>query len=545
MTESPRSFDVEGTDDGAPLPAPPEPLDPTAELEEEGDEEEEEEELAGAAAAPARPANDPAEMSEADLLRHQAAQPKRKRKKMSGGGGAAMPPAHRMVTPPRGEPKPPPERVVKVLAAPDEDQDDPDAWPTDALALWETLLRWLGRQVPPIPADRVSITVSRKLLGPVSLPPVTFQAIKGAAVTAHPPYSASEQLQRYLVTTYHSIGGAGRREGCGHAEYTLGFYWVHTGKTIKVGHVQFDSYAVMCAIQERANAFEEQLEGERQQAEAVGPAPAGASPYPARRLVAPAGYPAPGYGPPAYAPAAHAAGDPDLHRRLGYLEAVKEEFDRASAEGRAPREIAPQSVGAVAPAPMTTAAEDDARMARVATAAVQAALAAAGIRPQTEEERMAKMMAAQSEIITKNVLAVLGPLPSPGAVGAGAAAPVGTPNVQQTVANIKELLDQFKTIEEAKTSFRDLIGVAEEPDDRAITPERTIVEQKPQGFMEKAMGLLKALPPGALPATLAVLGKAFAGSPAGDMLALAAMELKNPSIPQGGGGGGGWGSKPR
>ena len=472
MTQ-PSAFDIEADDEGTPLPAPP--LD-SDELEDDEPED-----------PPSPRPTDPSQLTEEQL---RDLQPPKKRGRPRKKTTEPRP----LGTPPLIPPS------VTAASTQDEDSDDPREWPADALLAWPILLRWLAKHG--MGAEAVYAIVSRKLIDPrFQSVPTRFGQVKGTSVVAVGSYSAAEVLHRYLVDVFHSVGGAGGGAGCPAADYTVEWHW-SSGRSngLKTTHITLDAYQVLIAQREQAAAFEASADAWR----------SGAGEGVLTRA------PVVGFGRPAAPHAPHApaqAGDGALRERLGYLERVKEETDRAIAEGRAPREV--PAVG-----PAVSVADEDAKIAR----AVTAALAAAGIKPKSDMDRMAEMMAANNDALMKNIIALYGD-PASRAVGAGAAQPTpmqAADTVQDTVAGLKKLLQEFKTLREAEGIFKEALGADDDDKDDAITPTQITVEQKPQDFMAKVGAFFKGLPPGAIAQTMAVAGAFLEGSPVGEIVKKAA-----------------------
>jgi hypothetical protein len=356
-----------------------------------------------------------------------------------------------------------------------------------------------------------------------------FAPIKGSAVAPQGIYSASERLQRYLVDVYHRVGGQGGNQGCGPATYTLMFYWLGVGKSIRTGHTELDAYQVIMAQRAGAEEWErsQQIEQNAQQFEPVPPMPGQPRLPPQPRYAPPQQQT---HQPPQYAPpqAAPAGVDPALYQRLGYLERVEEEMRRAAAENRAPVMVEPPPPPP--PPPPLAQVDTGKQIAEAVTAALGAALAAAGIRPKTETDRLQEMISANNEIMLKNIIALLPPQPAVGAAGNPVPPPpiVVQPqdNVKTAAQTLKHMADEFRAMDKIKEDLRAVIGV-DEDDERPVTPQQVIVEQpKPQGFFDKAVSFMKAMPPGALPAVMAGAAAAFEGSPAGNLLNKAAEAAK-------------------
>jgi hypothetical protein len=489
------AFDVEAGEDGTVRPAPAVDVDDSSSLE-------------TLAPPPSHEEEDEApEPYETDLLKQQAETrtPKkrgrpRKEPPPGGTGGTGG------VSAPGRAPAPPPERVVKMANASfqEPDLDDIDSWPHDAQQLWPILLKWLARKG--IGPEAITISVERTLVGPVASQPLKLSAIPGAAVAEQPPYSAGDMLLRYVVDVYHAVGGmepkvGPRSPGCGPAKYKLEFHYAAGGGGIKTGYMTLASYVEMVASREAAARFQGASEARSVEGTWHG-----------------APYASPPYGRPSTAPTAPpppqqpigAALDRATYEELGYLRALKDEAVRAAAEGRAP------VIGA--PPVITPSLEDEEkRVARI----VQAALAAAGIKPVSEEEKLARLLQTSNETLMKNIIALYGP---PGAPAPSPAppAPQAAATVENTVDSLKSLLGQLTALDKAREQFKEALGIVEETEDPAATPSQIVVEQKPQSFFDKAVALLQKLPPGAIPAVLAGIGTALEGSPAGALLQKAA-----------------------
>lgn len=526
MTEAARSpFDVEAGEDGGIRAAPAEEEDaPEPEHDAEGgdgsgERDGEDETVAGAGA-------DATQKSEAELLAEQARRksgaPRRRgkgRPKAPPDAGGPVPGGFRLRVPP-----------------PDEVSDDPKDWPADPYAVWEIMCGgWLQKQGRG--PEAIGASVSRRVMDSRG-EELKLPLLKGTDIAPYGPWSPGEMLDRQLLDVYHAMGGQGGRAGCGPARYTIAFYWMGKGGTIKTTHVELDSYFVMKEQRERADQARAHRRG-AEEAGAFAPPPpfvsAGAGGSPSfgggaggqSAWARPAGVAqsaSPAAPAASAAPAATSTVDASVYQRLGYLEAVKEEADRARLEGRAPREVADAPAG---PAPGTLTAAD---VARIAGEALRAGLAEAGIRPKTEVDRLEEMMARNNELMLKNITALYGPPPSVGAGAAAAqppppsAAPAAASTVASTVEALKQLMNEFKTVKEAEGTFREMLGVEEREPSEAIEPRGPIfVEDKPKpGFFERAIDFFKGLPPGSIAQTMAAAGVMLEGSPAGQLLQKAA-----------------------
>jgi hypothetical protein len=462
----PSAFDIEADDEGTPLPAPPLESD-------EFDEPE---------STPEPPVPVQATIP---------VQPPRPR-----GRPRKKPPEPAPADRPLGAAPPVPEKVV-LQGAPDEESDDPRQWPSEALQVWPILLRWLGKRG--LGPEAVGCTVSRKLVGPMVSDETKFQPLKGTSVRPYGSYSASEVLQRRLIDVYHAVGPEGGSQGCGPANYTLAWYWLGQGGTIKTSHTQLDSYQVL--IEQRHRGEEaDRASGLGQQSNFSPPPPFTSSPE--QRYAEPQRQAA-------QTATATAPTDFAVAAEIGYLRRIKEESDRAAAEGRAPRPIEP--TGAVA----VSREDEDARIAR----AVTAALAAAGIKPKSDMDRMAELMQQNNDALMKNIIALYGD-PASKVGAAGNPTPTqAADTVQDTVAGLKKLLQEFKTLREAEGIFKEALGADE---DEPVTPTAITVEQKPKGAMEQVSAFFKGLPPGAIAQTMAVAGAFLEGSPVGEIVKKAA-----------------------
>ena len=522
----PTAFDLEASEDGT-IRAAPMPDD--AEGEEDG----------SASEATPEERVDAATKTEGELLAEQA------RREASAPKRAGAKPGRRR---PADPPAAPGFRLREPM--PQESMsDNPKDWTDDPFAVWSIMCGgWLGKQG--LDPSAIGISVSRRLSGgPIAGEELKLSQIKGSDIAPYGPWTASEVLERHLLDVYHAVGGQGGRQGCGPARYTLAFYWSNRGGTIKTTHIDFDSYFVMKEQRDRTDQARahkrgaEEVQSFQQPPPFAGPGgPTGTMPMPVR--VGPAA-------PPAVAAPVQGASGPDqsLYVELGYLRAIKEENERARAENRAPREIAEPV--AVAPAAQGMSPAEVARIAGEAAAvAVREALAAAGIRPKTEADRLEELLARNQEATLKNIQALYGPPPATGAGAAAAAvppptAPAAATTVASTVEALKQLMAEFKTVKEAEGTFREMLGV--EPEDRseAIEPKVIHVEDKPKpDFLDRAIGFFKSLPPGAMAQTMAAAGVIFEGSPAGQLLqkaaaaAQAAQTAGSVVNPRGGWGGG-------
>src|ERR1700722_2654476 len=346
-------------------------------------------------------------------------------------------------------PPEPPARVLKMAEPGADDSDDPEAWTGDACSVWSSLVKWLGKRG--LGPDGITFSVERVPVGPLSRIPVKLQPFSGAAVAGDENLSPGEQRDDYLVNVYHAIYATGGRHGCGPAKYTVRFHYATAGGTLKVSHIVLASYQEIQAQRQHAAAFNTHTASVRGAAGEFSPT----SPPVVESRFTPRAQPA------QVAPLPPGV-DAGLYEELGYLRAQRDENARAAAEGRMPVAL---------PAPGTSqsnAEDEEKRIIRI----VQASLAAAGIKPVSEEEKMQRAIAAALDVHTKNIMALYGPPPAAG-VGAAGAPPVTPPaaadSVKSTVASLKTLLDELKTLGEAREQFKNALGIEEaEP---AETPQ--------------------------------------------------------------------------
>lgn len=211
-------------------------------------------------------------------------------------------------------------------------------------------------------------------------------------------------------------------------------------------------------------------------------------------------------------PAGTAVTDPEWYLRMGRLEAQNEEFRRAQAEGRAPREIAPPAAPSLSPADIQKQIAD--AVAAAVGQAVPAVLAAAGIRPKSDEEKLAEMFARNNAAMLEAVKSMLPQqaAPSPGEP------PKAAEKAASTLDAIKSLFAEMNDFEKARVEMRKAMGVED------AAPRSEIVVEEPEdkpaaedGFFGKMLkdvvqGIVKS-PEGVL-AGVAAIAK---GSPLGQI----------------------------
>jgi hypothetical protein len=144
-----------------------------------------------------------------------------------------------------GAPKPPNKTVIDQA---NENTKNPDAWPTNADALWPLVLGHLAESG--VGPDQVVVHVSRSALGQfvAEKDRVKIGVIRGDSIKPYGGMSASEAQFFYLLNTYHCIPAP----GFGKARYELEYRYAD-GTRIKTGYLELDSYATLKAIAERTS----------------------------------------------------------------------------------------------------------------------------------------------------------------------------------------------------------------------------------------------------------------------------------------------------
>lgn len=226
-----------------------------------------------------------------------------------------------------GAPKPPPKDMVDMAR---EDWSNPDAWPTNADTLWPLIIAHLAKDG--VGPEQVIVYVYRMNVGQfvADKDKVKIGTIKGDSIKPYGGMSASEAQFYYLLNTFHCVPAP---NGCGKSHYELEYRYVN-GRPIKTGYLDLDSYGTLRAIADRATEIGGEI-NKAMQSEASGQPgkPPPIMPMPGQ----PSYFSNPG--------AVPGGMSPEGYMELGHLRAMKEEFDRARAEGRAPRDI-PNMMGA-------------------------------------------------------------------------------------------------------------------------------------------------------------------------------------------------------
>jgi hypothetical protein len=266
------------------------------------------------------------------------------------GGGRGGQQETKREVPTAGAPKPPNKTVVDFAQ---ENWSNPDAWPKNGDALWPLIIGHLAKEG--VGPDGVVVHVSRRPIGLMNPEKdvVKLGTIRGDSIAPYGGMSASEAQFFYILNTFHCIPAP----GCGKAHYDLDYRYAVNGAPIRTGTLELDSYTTLRAIAQRTEEIGAEI-GKAAQAEASGQ-PAGRPP-PIMSLPGQPSY----FASPAQVPAGMS---PEGYMELGHLRAMKEEFERARAEGRAPREVpmpgSPSSDAAIAwereKAQMQLAAEKD------------------------------------------------------------------------------------------------------------------------------------------------------------------------------------------
>jgi hypothetical protein len=343
-------------------------------------------------------------------------------------------------------------------------------------------------------------------------------------------YSAGEAATDWVIDYFHQDPGTP-------ATYKARIFGPSNAFIVETEPFKLESYATIDARRRalKARADKEGGTGGRLQ-----------SPYepPAR----PWALATPGFAPPATATVSVPAGTPPemaaLYQELGYLRAVREEADRAKAEGRAPRDVsAPVVVPAAAPA-----IDIEKRIAEAVAAAVgqavPAVLAAAGIRPKSEEEKLAEMFARNNQAMLEAVRAMI-PQAAPATPGEP---PKAAEKAASTLDAIKSLFAEMNDFEKARVEMRKAMGVEDPAPRTEIVVEADEEKKEDDGFWGKMIkdtvqSVVKS-PEGVL-AGVAAIAK---GSPLGQIAETASVAMtaaKAAARASGGvatmGGGSGWG----
>jgi hypothetical protein len=348
---------------------------------------------------------------------------------------------------------------------------------------WHWILSNMGKML--WEPHHIGITVIRLTNGMASQPEHLHPKIRGDQVLGDPSagFAAGDALREWLIEFYHKSPGLP-------SSYRVQFTTPDNLQIVMTAPFRLDSWVTIDA---RRRAIDEASR------------PSG-SPVP---LGAPWSRRAPGFQP----TAAPVAGDGAMHEELGYLRRVAEESRRAAAEGRPPVPVAPPPTVAAPPPPPPSKEEEEARIAK----AVATALAAAGIRPKTEQEVLLEMIRQNNEMPLKSIEARLG--------AAGTPAPASTEaqttpqdRVEAAGAAVKSLFSEYEALEKSKEHFKKMLGI-EDPKTEIVPTEP---EQDEEPWYVKlgksfASGIAKD-PAAAVQSAVAFATPFIGGSPLGDMI---------------------------